>query len=177
VASRSTRCVGWGRRRPQGQRSGARECAAEEACGGSRPRQGDPARGVEADFLSPSRRREAIEQVRRVLPVSEAPNNGVLDSISSRATAAASSAALATAALRSSIGSRPSFTIWRALAANSRATASDTSASAPKPISRRFVWRLNTYTHLVGRPSVMRRYRPPPPLYPPAWIGSRPCGH
>lgn len=31
----------------------------------------DPSGGVEADFLRPSRRREAIEQVRRVLPVSE----------------------------------------------------------------------------------------------------------
>jgi len=71
VASRSTRCVGWGHRRPQGQRSRARECAAGEAGSGPRAGQGDPARGVEADFLSPSRRREAIEQVRRVLPVSE----------------------------------------------------------------------------------------------------------
>ena len=71
MASRSTRCVGWGRRRPQGQRSRAGKCAAEEAGCRSRLRQGDPARGVEADFLSPSRHREAIEQVRRVLPVSE----------------------------------------------------------------------------------------------------------
>src|SRR3546814_2815621 len=61
----------------------------------------------------------------------------------------------------------PSFTICRALAANSRATASDTSASAPKPISRRLVSRLKIYTHLVGRPSVIRRYRPPPSLYHP----------
>src|SRR3546814_17068215 len=65
------------------------------------------------------------------------------------------------------MGSRPSFTICRALAANSRATASDTSASAPKPISRRLVSRLKIYTHLVGRPSVIRRYRPPPSLYNP----------
>ena len=71
VASRSTRCIGWGRRRPQGQRSGAGKCAAEEAGSGPRAGQGDSAGGVEADFLSPSRRREAIEQVRRVLPVSE----------------------------------------------------------------------------------------------------------
>src|SRR3546814_10134814 len=48
-----------------------------------------------------------------------------------------------------------------------RSTASDTSASAPKPISRRLVSRLKIYTHLVGRPSVIRRYRPPPSLYHP----------
>lgn len=51
--------------------SGAGERAAEEACSRLGAGQGDPAGSVEADFLSPSRRRAVVGRARQILPVSE----------------------------------------------------------------------------------------------------------